>query len=148
MTTNLSGSDKEFMIKAAQGGIEEVELGKMAVAKGQSEEVKTFGQKMTFDHTKANDALKAIAAKKGVSLPTEVSSKQKEDMDKLSKLSGAAFDKEYIRMMIEDHEKDVAEFQKQADSSTEIETKMFAVETLPTLKMHLGMIKNMSTRVK
>lgn len=144
----LSSSDKEFMMKAAQGGMEEVKLGEMAATKAQSAEVRTFGQKMVFDHTNANDKLKAIAAQKNVTLPTDVSSEQKQDMDKLSKLSGAAFDKEYVRMMVADHEKDVAEFQKQIDTGNEMETKAFALETLPTLKIHLQMIKNISDRVK
>jgi putative membrane protein len=148
LSKNPSVSDKEFMSKAAQSGMAEVQLGEMAAAKGESGEIRMFGQKMSFDHSQVNNQLKAIAAQKAITLPTEVSSKHKQDIDKLSKLSGAAFDKEYVRLMIEEHEKDVAEFQKQADNGSEIETKMFAIENLPKLQMHLGMIKNFSTRIK
>lgn len=148
LNKNISSGDKDFMNKAAQGGLAEVKLGELASQKGQSADVKTFGQKMKFDHTKANDELKALADGKAVSLPADVSAKQKQDMDKLSKLSGAAFDKEYVRMMIEDHEKDVADFQKQAESGTNSELKAFASSTLPTLQMHLAMIKGISDRIK
>jgi putative membrane protein len=148
MSKTLSSSDKEFMSKAAESGMAEVELAKIATTKAQDEAVRTFAQKMTFDHTKVNDELKAIASQKAVTLPTEVNSKHKQDIEKLSKLSGAAFDKEYIRLMIEDHEKDIAEFQKQADGGNEMTTKMFAVETLQKLKMHLGMFNNLRNRTK
>lgn len=148
MNKELSSGDKDFMNKAAQGGMFEVKLGELAFAKGQSPDVKMFGQKMKFDHTKANDELKALAGGKAVTLPADVSAKQKQDMDKLSKLSGAAFDKEYVRMMIEDHEKDVADFQKQAEGGTNSELKTFASSTLPTLQMHLAMIQVISERIK
>jgi putative membrane protein len=145
---NVSSADTEFMNKAAQGGMEEVQLGQMAASKAQNAEVKAFGQKMVEDHSNANTELKAVARQKNVTLPTEISAKQKEDIDKLSKLSGAAFDKEYVKMMVDDHEKDVAEFQKQAANGTNADVKAFAAKTLPTLKMHLDMIKGMQSKIK
>lgn len=148
MSKNVSSADKEFMDKAAQGGMAEVQLGQMAASKAQGADVKAFGQKMVQDHSNANTELKSVAAKQSVALPTEVSAKQKEDMDKLSKLSGAAFDKEYVKMMVADHEKDVADFQKQSESGTDAELKSFAAKTLPTLKAHLEMIKGINGKMK
>lgn len=148
MSKNVSSADKEFVDKAAQGGMAEVQLGQMAASKAQSADVKAFGQKMVQDHSNANTELKSVAAKQGVSLPTEVSAKQKEDMDKLSKLSGAAFDKEYVKMMVADHEKDVAEFQKQSEAGTDAELKSFAAKTVPILKAHLETIKGINGKMK
>lgn len=148
MSKNVSGADKEFMDKAAQGGMAEVQMGQLAASKAQNAEVKSFGQKMTQDHSNANTGLKSLATQKGLTLPTEVSAKHKEDMDKLSKLSGAAFDKEYVTMMVADHEKDVADFQKQSESATDADLKAFAAKTLPTLKMHLEMIKGIQAKMK
>lgn len=145
---NVSSADTEFMNKAAQGGMAEVELGKMASTKAQNAEVKQFGQQMTADHTRANNELKTLAAGKNVTLPTDVGATHKATMDKLSKLSGAEFDREYVKAMVEDHEKDVAEFQKQADGGTNADVKAFAAKTLPTLKMHLEMIKGMQSKLK
>lgn len=145
---NVSSADTEFMNKAAQGGMAEVELGKMASTKAQNQEVKQFGQQMTADHTRANNELKTLAAGKNVTLPTDVGAIHQATMDKLSKLSGAAFDKEYVKAMVEDHEKDVAEFQKQADSGTNADVKAFAAKTLPTLKSHFEMIKAMQGKMK
>lgn len=150
--TNANGvsmkEGDEFMMKAAQGGMAEVELGKMAASKAQSPEVKAFAQRMVADHTKANTELKAVAAKMNATLPTEVSSEHKEMMDDLSKLSGAEFDKEYVSMMVEDHEKDVAEFQKAADGNPNADLKAFAAKTLPTLKSHLEQIKTINSKMK
>jgi len=145
---NVSSADTEFMNKAAQGGMAEVELGRMASTKAQNAEVKQFGQQMMADHTRANNELKTLAAGKNVTLPTDVGAMHKATMDKLSKLSGAEFDKEYVKAMVEDHEKDVAEFQKQADSGANADVKAFAAKTLPTLKMHFEMIKGMQSKMK
>ncbi len=138
-SSKVSAADKTFVRKAAQGGIAEVELGKLAADKGQSDDVKKFGQKMVDDHTKANDQLKTVAQQKNIALPTEPSSKDKAFKDKLSSLSGAQFDKMYMQHMVMDHKKDVAEFQKEANSGKDQDVKSFAQQTLPTLQEHLKM---------
>lgn len=145
---SVSSADKEFMDKAAQGGMAEVKLGELAASKAASPEVKAFGQRMVVDHGKANTDLKTLAATKSVTLPADVNSEQKEMYDKLSKLSGAAFDKEYVKGMVEDHEKDVAEFQKQTIGATDTDLKAFATKTLPTLKSHLDQIKTINGKMK
>ncbi len=138
-SSQVSAADKTFVMKAAQGGLAEVELGKLATDKGQSDDVKKFGQKMVDDHTKANDQLKSVAQQKNIALPTEPSSKDKAFKDKLSNLSGAQFDKMYMQHMVMDHKKDVAEFQKEANSGKDQDLKNFAQQTLPTLQEHLKM---------
>lgn len=137
-----------FMTEAAQGGMAEVELGKLASTKGQNASVKQFGQQMMADHTRANNELKQLASKKNVTLPTDVGAEHKESMEKLSKLSGAEFDKEYVAEMVKDHEKDVADFQTQSESATDADVKAFAAKTLPTLKSHLEMIRGIQGKMK
>ena len=151
----LSGCDgggdaknsSSFTTAAAQGGITEVKLGNLALAKAQSADVRQFAEMMVADHTKANSDLKEIAAKKSVALPTEMNDEQKSIMDKLSKLSGAEFDKEYVKAMVEDHEKDVKEFGTQAQSGTDADVKAFAARTLPMLQSHLDMVKGIKERM-
>ena len=135
----LSGADKTFMMKAAQGGMAEVELGQLATQKAEGQDVKKFGQRMVDDHSKANDQLKSIAQEKGVQLPTDLDAKDKALKDRLSKLSGEQFDRAYMRNMVQDHKKDVAEFQKEANSAKDPDVKNFAQQTLPTLQDHLKM---------
>ncbi len=143
----VTGGDLAFMNDAAPGSVAEVELGKMAAGKSQNAEVKAFGQKMVEDHTKAGDELKQIAAQKKVMLPTDVMPAHKQLMEKLSKLSGADFDKEYVKAMVEDHEKDVAAFENVSKTAADADVKAFATKTLPTLKMHLEMIKAMAEKM-
>jgi putative membrane protein len=142
--SKLSAGDAKFVKTAATGGMEEVELGKLAASKASDPDVKNFGQKMVDDHSKANDQLKQIASQKGVTLPAGLNNMQKHDKAKLEKLSGAAFDRSYISMMVQDHKKDVADFQKESNSGKDGDVKSFASATLPTLQDHLKMAQDAS----
>lgn len=146
-TAALSEAERKFMADAAQGGMAEVELGRMAAERGANPSVKQFGQRMVDDHTKAGDELKQLAARKGVTLPTEVNPEQKELRDKLSKLSGAAFDREYMKAMVEDHEKVVKAFQDEAGDGADSDVKAFASKTLPTLQQHLQLARETNKKV-
>ena len=137
----------KFAPTAAQGGLAEVELGRLALQRAADPAVKEFGQRMVTDHTRANAELKAVAAQKNIQLPTDLSSSQKSTMDKLSKLSGAEFDREYMSDMVKDHETDVKEFETQAKEGTDTDVKDFATKTLPTLQAHLQMARNVARKV-
>ncbi len=141
-----AAADSKFAMEAASGGMTEVALGKMATEKGSSQAVKDFGQKMVDDHTKANDELKTIAAGKNMTLPSAPNAKDQAVIDKMSKLSGAAFDKAYVKDMVADHNKDVAAFTKEADSGSDSDIKGFAGKTLPTLKEHQKMINDIAAK--
>ena len=141
------GDSNDFAQDAAQGGATEVALGRLASERGASPEVKQFGLQMVADHSTAGDELKAIAARKGLQLPTDMKSDQKSEQDKLSKLSGADFDKEYVDFMVKDHEEDVAEFQKQAQNGADADIKAFAAKTLPVIQHHLDMIKGIKSKM-
>lgn len=140
----MSSMDKKFMMDAAMGGMKEVAMGRLAVERGMSEDVKKFGQQLIDDHTKANDELMQIAQAKGMTLPTTLDAKHQMMVDKMSKMSGAAFDKAFKQEAVKDHKKDVALFQKEADKGMDAELKAFAATTLPTLKEHLGHAQEMS----
>ena len=142
------GADSAFAMKAAQGGMAEVKLGQLATEKGSSQTVKDFGQKMVDDHGKANNELKQLASQKSWTLPTDISAKDQATYDRLSKLSGAQFDKEYMADMVKDHKADVAEFQREADRGTDPDLKAWAAKTLPTLQQHLSMAQSGQTSTK
>jgi putative membrane protein len=144
----LAGSDNTFVMKAAQGGMAEVELGKLAESHAASDKVKEFGRRMVTDHSKANDELKSIASSKGVTLPGSIAAKDQATMDRLSKLNGAAFDKAYMADMVKDHRTDVAEFRKEANGGQDADVKAFAQKTLPTLEEHLKMAEDTDSQVK
>ena len=134
--------DAQFAAKAAQGNMAEVALGKLATEKSQNDDVKKFGQMMVDDHSKAEEDLEGVASKNNWTLPKEVSAQQKAEQQRLEKLSGAAFDRAYVQMMVKDHVKDVAEFKKEAAStSANSDLKDFATRTYPTLDNHLTHVK-------
>ncbi len=146
-TSMTTTSPDDFMKNAADGGLAEVEMGKLALKNAQDPEVKKFGQMMIDDHSKANTELKALAAKKNVTLPTDMGP-YKSDLDDLGKLKGADFDKKYVDGMVDDHEDDVAAFEKQANSGADPDVKAFAAKCLPVLKKHLDAIKAIQAKMK
>ena len=134
-------ADEAWMMKAAKGGIAEVELGKLASEKGTTDAVKHFGRRMVDDHGKANDELKTLAANKKVTLPSDISPEDKALRDRLTRLSGPAFDQAYIKAMVNDHVKDVNAFTMEAKSGADADVKAWAAKTLPTLEEHLKMAR-------
>jgi putative membrane protein len=146
--SKLPSGEERFMKEAASGGLMEVELGKVAAEKGSHQRVKEFGKRMQADHSKANAQLKKIASSKGVELPTEASGEHKSTMDKLTKLSGAEFDREYMEAMVDDHKEDIEKFQTQADKGKDPEVKKFASESLPILKKHLELAQSTEKQIK
>jgi putative membrane protein len=146
-TVSTAGSG-DFWSEAAIGGMAEVELGRLASQKAQNADVKKFAQMMVTDHSKANDELKSIAQKKNIVLPTALDSKHQSDISKFQSASGADFDKQYVDAMVEDHEKDVAFFQRQSETGTDPDAKAFATKTLPVLKKHLDAIKAIQSKMK
>jgi putative membrane protein len=137
------GADATFIKKAAIGGMTEVELGKVAEKNGKKDEVKSFGSQMVKDHGKANDNLKSVAGKMNAAVPGKVDAKHQAMIDKMSKLSGEAFDTAYVKAMVTDHEKDIAEFEKARGEVSNDGLKKFIDDTVPVMKEHLEMVKKM-----
>jgi putative membrane protein len=142
MSTNKGGglmvgkTDQDFLIKAAQGGMAEVEMTRLAQEKASSSEVKEVARKLEQDHTKANEQLKQLAAQKNVDLPTDMG-KHAATVEKFRNMSGDKFDKEFMKAQVSHHKKDVNEFTKQTNRSMDTDVKAFATATLPTLQEHL-----------
>ncbi len=142
-----SGPDAVFAKKAAAGGMAEVKLGQLAQEKGSSDAVKTFGKRMETDHSKAGDELKKVASKNNINLPSGMNRKDQATCERLSKLSGAEFDRAYAQDMVTDHQEDIAEFKKEASAGQNDDLKNFASSTLPTLEDHLKQAREMEKTV-
>jgi putative membrane protein len=134
--SSLSDKDKTFMKKAAKGGMMEVAMGQVAEQKAQSEDVKSFGKRMVTDHSKADDELKSIASKKGFQLPS------KEHSVKWTS------DKAYMDAMVQDHEKDLAEFKEEASTGSDPDVKKFADDTAKMVQEHLDLAKETQGKLK
>lgn len=144
-TTSLSALDRLFMSQAAQGGIAEVMLGKLALQQASSQSVKDYAQRMIKDHTQANNQLMKLAAQKGVTVPKTINEEQQAVMNQLSKLSGKSFDQEYMNEAgIESHAEQVALFQNETQLGQDPDVQAFAAKTLPIVQQHLQMARKMT----
>lgn len=141
---SVSSKDKSFVRDALKGGNAEVELGKMAVEKGSSQDVKDFGQKMVDDHTKLGEEMKAVAGQIGVTPPTAIPPMDKALELKLKTLSGDSFDKAYIEAMVKDHKEDLAAFKKEAATGTSSTVKEAAIKGADVIMEHLSMIQKIA----
>ena len=144
---NATTSKDTFIRRAAEGGMAQVQLGELAQQKAESPQVKEFAQRMVNDHSKANDQLKQLAAKEGVTVPEKLSARDKETKARLEKLSGAEFDRAYMADMVSHHTHDVTEFRTQARTARDPAVKSFASETLTTLEDHLKNARNVDRQV-
>jgi putative membrane protein len=139
--------DHAFVQQMAMGGLTEVELGELATKKGAHANVKSFGQKMVTEHGKANAELKSLAASKQISLPTSVGDENKATIDRLSKLSGAAFDKAYATNMVEKHQKTLDTLKRESMSGKDEQVKAWAAKTTSAVEEHLKMARDLDREV-
>jgi len=159
--SRVDSKARQFVLDMLAGGEHEVQLGRLAADHAQSPEVKDFGQMMVRDHTKAGDKLKEIAAQRQIQGPTNLDDDHTKMMDKLSKLQGADFDREYIKAMVDDHEHDVSQLKdradenkdetgampKKADDHFEMQVNQWAADTLPVVRQHLTRAKEISDHI-
>ena len=132
----LSQKDLDFIKNAAIGGMAEVELGKLAQQRAHSPDVKSFGDRMVHDHSRADDQLATIAKERGVAVPQQLDGEHTQMRDRLATMQGEAFDRAYIRMMVADHDKDLKAFRQEAQRGQDREVKRFARETLAMIEQH------------
>jgi len=169
----VSNSDKNFVSDQLSDGMAEIELAKVARDHAASQDVKQFAQMMIDDHTKAGDQLKQIAASNSIPIDTQIDDKQQNLMDKLSKLNGADFDKEYMSAMVDDHQDAVRDLRsrvdenrsatdrltgknpenpaavkpEQSDNRLTMSINEWAANTLPTVEQHLDRAKEIKDNV-
>ena len=143
---SVSHGDKSWVVDTYKGGAEEVRLGQLAATKGSNASVKAFGQHMVADHSKADQELKELADKKGIKIDTKDSQSDK-DYAKLNALSGVAFDKAYVGMMVDGHKKVAASFKKESTGGNDDNIKGWATKILPTIQHHLEMAQSIQAKV-
>jgi len=129
--------DKIFLRKALQGGTAEVQLGKLAVEKASTDSVKSFAQKMVNDHTEMNNAIASLAESKGAIVSTKLTEVGQTEYDKLGKLSGEAFDKEYVSCMVKYHHADLREFRTEAANTNDAELKTALDKAAQIVREHM-----------
>lgn len=144
----VPSADRKFVEKATIGGMTEVQAGQLAKDKASNPAVKDFGAHMVTDHTKASEELSKIATAKSVTPPGTLDKSHKSDVDKLAKMSGADFDKAFMKQMVADHKTTISDFEKEAKSGKDADLQAFAGKTLPTLQEHLKMAQDVQGQLK
>ena len=131
-----------FMKKAIAGNLSEIKVGQLAQQKGATEGVRHFGTVLEQDHSKANQQAMTAASSMGVTPPAEPTPKEQRIYQHLASLSGAKFDKAFVKAMVKDHKKDIADFKKEARSSNSPASN-YAKQVLPDLKKHLQLAESL-----
>lgn len=126
-----------FMARAAEGGMKEVALGKLAEQKAHLQRIKDFAQMIVYDHSHANGDLRSVAAGTDITLPDSLGTAAARQQDKLSAMKGLDFDRAYMRMMVADHEKDLADFRKAASRAKSGPLSQWIAADTPMLEKHL-----------
>jgi len=136
----VDGDDSRFAMEAANGNLAEIAMGKLAITRGRSKQIKNFGAMMVKDHTKANNKLTTIAKAKNINLPVAADNIEQQIIAILSKKSGSDFDEAYMNMMIADDEMYVKLFGDESKKLQDPDLKAYAVKAQPILQNHLDAI--------
>jgi putative membrane protein len=132
--STLSAKDKDFLVSAASSGGWEVETGKLAETRAQSDATKKLAARMVTEHSKANIEVVDLAKKKGLAISTE--------NIKAQQFRGGNFDKQYLTLLKQDHQQDIKIFEKEAQSGDDSDVKAWARKMLPVFKEHLAMAED------
>ena len=138
--------DKIFLRKATEGGLAQVQLGKLATTKASSQDVKDFGQKLADEHARLNTSMAAVADSIGMRLPRNLNKADQAQYDKLSSLSGEAFDKEYLACMVKDHHENLRSFRMESVSTTDPELKAAVDNGAKVIREHLMLASKLATQ--
>lgn len=136
-----TAADRAFVAKVSQGGMFEVEAGKLAEQKASAQDVKDFAAMEVHDHTGVGDKLKAASAHSGIPIDSKMNAEFSAKLDTLKTLSGPAFDRQYMADMADLHPKDGAAFLKESQDGGSAEFKAFGAETHKIVQRHIGAIK-------
>lgn len=142
--STLDEQETKFAVDAANGSMAEIQLGEMAGSKSNAPEVKEFGRMMIEDHSKANEALKIIAADKNIQLPAKASEDKQQVAIQLSSKNGSDFDKAYIAQMVKDHQASIQLFENGQKTVKDSVLKAFINHTLPVLHRHQQQISTLN----
>jgi putative membrane protein len=141
----LRAMDSDFLHEANTGSLKEVEMGRVAVRQTSNEKVRTFAQRMIDDHTKMSQEVVQLARTKGLDLADQLPAEARSDVNRFNSLGGADFDRQYMRAMVQDHEKDADAFDREARTGEDAGVRSLASRCLPTIREHLRMAKDLDT---
>lgn len=145
--SGLERFDHDFIEDTAQNAVAEIELGRLAAQRASAVQVQTFADTVVQEHGKLNHELSTLARAKGVDMPAAPDRGQQRDAQRLGKLSGADFDRAYMKHMTAFHKRSVTRFERAAQAAKDPELRAFVTRNLPTLETHLAAAQNVESTI-
>lgn len=143
--SHFNTTDREFVTQAATGGLYEVEVSRLAAQRALNVQVKNYAQMLVGHHSQANSELADIMKVKAFAPPAGLPADKQAKLARLQALSGAEFDREYVRLVgVQDHQADIALFERAARDAADPDLKAWVLKTLPTLRNHLQAAQNLA----
>jgi putative membrane protein len=139
-----ASSPDDFVKDAIQADNAEIQMGKLAAARGGTKEVRDFGKTLEKDHQKGGMEARKLARELKIKPPTGIPDEARQEHAKLMKLKGKDFDQEFASYMVDDHKKDIQKFQDEASNASDQKVKDFANSQLPALQKHLEMAQKLA----
>ena len=146
-TPSATPAEQDFMIKSAHADLAEIEMARIAMQKSQNSDVKDFANMIQKDHTNALEDLADLMKDKGMSPPNTLTPEAKTDIEKMTALSGAELDREFVNAMVADHQKLIEMFRDRADIAKSPDVKKYAEDQLPGLEMHLEKAQKLQSKL-
>ena len=134
--TSMRQVDRDFILKASEANLAEIELGELAATKATVSSVRNFGEMMITEHQAAYDELESIAIDKSTAIATSINFEHQEIKQNLTEMSGYAFDTAYMRRIIKDHEKIIELFETEISNGNDPHVQDFAIQYLPQIQRH------------
>lgn len=147
-TDKASEKDAKYVVDAYSAGLVEINFSKRALEISTNTQVKNFAQMMVSDHTSMGSDVEALAAKKQITLPTEMTESQTKDLNSMAEKRGSDFDKAYMDKMVSDHKDAVSLFQDASQNAADTDVRDLFIKGLPKIQGHLDMAKNIQDQVK
>lgn len=141
-------ASSKFLVRAANSGMTEVMMSQAAIERSTRQPVKDVAQMLVSDHRAANDQVKSLAQQRNVALPDSISDESRKDYNDIVAKRGTDFDKKYVNQMIDNHEKSIKMFEDVLNDTQDAGVRNFAQNTLPKLRQHLDMLKQVKDGIK
>ncbi|MGE5547618.1 MAG: DUF4142 domain-containing protein [Solirubrobacterales bacterium] len=137
-STAAASSDRGFVADAASAGMSEVAMAQLAMDRARDPDVRAYASHLAQDHSRSSDKLRVAASQAGVGVPARLDAEDQAKVDKLSTLSGTAFDRAFLNQMVADHQETVNDFEREASRGDSAPLRSYADQSLPALRQHLA----------
>ena len=140
-------ADTAFVREVRTDNLLEIRAGTLAAKRSTNAAVKQFAQRMVSDHTTMGNEWTSLASRLRLGTTSALNAGQQQLLSRLSTVSAADFDREYMSYSVQDHQTNIATFQRLGPSAQSTEVRALAAKGLPILEQHLTMAQQVASQV-